>query len=75
MLNGSDPSAPLASETAASLERQGFSLRGIANAPATVATTEVEYAEGHADAGQAVADCGSTARTCRPPTPSSKGTR
>ncbi len=55
VLNGSNPSAPLASQTAASLERQGFSLRGIANAPATVATTEVEYAEGHADAGQAVA--------------------
>jgi LCP family protein required for cell wall assembly len=55
VLNGSDPSAPLASQTAAALEHQGFSVRGIANAPTTVPTTEIEYAEGHADAGATVA--------------------
>ena len=56
VLNGSNPSEPLASQTAAGLRRQGFSISAVDNAPSTVATTEIEYAEGQADAGQAVAD-------------------
>ena len=54
--NGVDFTQPVASETAAALERQGFTVDGIANAPTdTVTTTEVEYAEGHQAAGEAVA--------------------
>jgi len=54
--NGSNPSAPLASQTAVSLERLGFGIRGITNAPGLVSTTEIEYPEGNTAAGQAVAD-------------------
>ncbi len=56
VLNGVDFTAPVASETAASLEQQGFPVTLVANAPSEgVATTEIQYADGHEAAGQAVA--------------------
>ncbi len=56
VLNGVDFTKPIASQTEASLRQAGFVVTGAANAPAAgVATTQIEYAEGHEDAGQTLA--------------------
>jgi len=56
VLNGSDWSQPIASETAAGLRRAGFVVTGVGNASTeSVTTSVVEYAEGARAAGDAVA--------------------
>ncbi len=56
VLNGVDFTKPVASDTEASLRQAGFVVTGAANAPAAgVATTQIEYAEGHEAAGQTLA--------------------
>jgi len=56
VLNGVDFTKPIASQTEAALRQAGFTVTGAANATsAGVATTQIEYAEGHEDAGQVVA--------------------
>jgi LCP family protein required for cell wall assembly len=56
VLNGVDFTQPIASETAAGLRQQGFTVTGIANATAPdVATTEIQYAPGHEEAAATVA--------------------
>lgn len=54
--NGVDFTQPIATETGAGLQQQGFTVTGMANATAAgVATTEIRYAPGHRAAGAAVA--------------------
>ena len=56
VLNGVDFTKPIAGDTEASLKEAGFTVTGAANASsAGVATTEIEYAEGHETAGQVLA--------------------